>query len=88
MTACFFGHIHEEECFALAGTKFITTASLNWNFPNESKSEADRGDFGGYRVVRVLETSIAHKFRLTHGLTEFTNLLQGWIIIDTIAEMG
>ena len=68
VTACFFGHIHEEECFALAGTKFITTASLNWNFLNESKSKADRGDFGGYRVVRVLETSIAHQFRLTHGL--------------------
>ena len=65
VTACFFGHIHEEECFAVTGTEFITTASLNWNFPGEGASEADR-DFGGYRVVRVRETSIAHEFRLTH----------------------
>tara|TARA_Y100000588_G_scaffold388984_1_gene490556 strand:+ start:1505 stop:2308 length:804 start_codon:yes stop_codon:yes gene_type:complete len=65
VTACFFGHIHREESFSLADTQFITTASLNWNFPDAGTSNEDQ-DFGGYRTVRVHERSITHEFKLTH----------------------
>ncbi len=65
VTAAFFGHVHENAAFSLAGTEILVNPSLNWNFAvvaPEAASYKDRLEKvrnGFFRVVEVRTNRIA-----------------------------
>ncbi len=68
VSACFFGHVHADEVFAVGGTKMITTASLNWNFDVKDDSiqpfwQRKQCEWGRYRIVSVSADGIRHESR-------------------------
>jgi len=66
VTACFFGHLHQDEIFSRHGTEILVTPSLNWNFapPPPVAPGADKTwtlvDGGFMRTVRVAADGITH----------------------------
>ena len=66
VTACFFGHLHQDDVFSRHGTEMIVTPSLNWNFVPPAKtgqtplSTWEIVDEGFFRVVQVSRTGISH----------------------------
>jgi len=58
VSACFFGHVHENRDFFAGRTRMLVTPSVNWNFPRPGE-RVPPGDDGfkrpwaGYRIVRV-----------------------------------
>ena len=55
VTACFFGHLHENQDFLVERTRMLVTASINWNFPLDVEPTPDdfRRPWGGYHLIRV-----------------------------------
>lgn len=66
VTACFFGHLHQDDVFGRNGTEMIVTPSLNWNFvpPGETGKASPHAweivDEGFFRVVQVRHNGISH----------------------------
>ena len=66
ITACFFGHLHQDDVFGREGTEVIVTPSLNWNFvPPAGAGTAEAKaweivDEGFFRVVQVGRDGMSH----------------------------
>ena len=58
VTACFFGHLHENRDFLAGRTRMLVTPSANWNFPRKDEplppgNTDSKLPWAGYRIVRV-----------------------------------
>ena len=66
VTACFFGHLHQDDVFGRNGTEVIITPSLNWNFVPPARTGKtplnawEIADEGFFRVVQVRHDGISH----------------------------
>ncbi len=66
ITACFFGHLHQDDVFDRHGTEIIITPSLNWNFlppkrePDGPEALWEIADEGFSRMVQVHVDGISH----------------------------
>lgn len=66
VTACFFGHLHQDDVFGHGDTEVIITPSLNWNFAPPVGTGAEVGkaweivDEGFFRIVQVRAGGISH----------------------------
>jgi Icc-related predicted phosphoesterase len=64
INACFFGHIHYDECFKIKGTEYITTPSITSNFIKDKNGEFPifpSNPKGAYRIVEIIKKNISHK---------------------------